>query len=108
MSGGKFEYRGLWRKARHLVFGLLLFIYRSCAFHNGFQVLISTRAHIPKLAYVKLWYPAEIAVNFTQIPLQNGKILVRACPGQGNEKYSFPASSPRPRAAASSLTVTSW
>ena len=58
--------------------GLLLFIYRSCAFHNGFQVLISTStaAHIPKLAYVKLWYPAEIAVNFTQIPLQRVRIIL--------------------------------
>ena len=38
MSGGKFEYRGLWRKARHLVFGLLLFIYPFLKIREGIDL----------------------------------------------------------------------
>ena len=38
MSGGKFEYRGLWRKARHLVFGLLLFLYPFLKIREGIDL----------------------------------------------------------------------
>ena len=52
---------------------------------SNFKTRSSTTAHIPKLVYVKPRYSAEIAVNFTQIPLQRVRIIlnvrcsVRAC-----------------------------
>ena len=42
----------------------------------NFQTRSNTTAHIPKLVYVKPRYSAEIAVNFTQIPLQRVRIIL--------------------------------